>query len=223
MALFKAFVASLLLVVVGCSTPDGDDMNSFIDKIRNMDPGPRKAARLEEARWRALEALRSERDPSDLVGKIRCADGVGNGMIEYIRVSHIIDCLAVTTQLTFALCVEARFADIMSNYTSANAAHGKPYASCEYEPDPSFAIDQKWDPEQITDEDLARTAFASQDGPPAWMIAAGIVGIGAGGIIVFASGWGAVLCPLDIEWGCPGDPLAPGESPQPGATSGGDR
>ena len=185
-----------------------------------MDPGPRRAARLEESRWRALEALRSDRGPSDLVGNVHCADGVGNGMIERIRVHHIIDCLAATTQLTFALCVEARFADIMSSYTSANAAHGKPNASCEYKADPSFVIDEKWDPDHITDEDLARTAFASPDGPPAWMIAAGVVAIGAGGVFVFASGWAIALCPLDLGYGCPGDPLTPGETPEPGSTRG---
>ena len=213
----------VVMLVLGCSTPDGGDLERFLEQIRNMDPGPRSAARLEEARWRALEELRSNRDPGDLVGKVRCVDGVGNGMIEYIRVKHIIECLAATTQLTFGACVETRFADITASYTSTNAAHGKPNAICTYESDPSFVEDDKWDPENITDEDLARTAFASREGPPAWMIAAGVVAIGAGGVFVFASGWAVVLCPLEMGWGCPGDPLAPGETPAPGGSSGGDR
>lgn len=113
----------------------------------------------------------------------------------------------------------------MTDFTHAYIEAGPldPDARCKFVPSKRFVVNPKWDPENITDDDLARTAFASREGPPAWMIAAGIVTIAAGGVFIFASGWGLVLCPLDLDWGCPGDPLAPGETPATGGSSGGDR
>ncbi len=216
------FVLALTASLMGCSTPDGGDIDGFLEKIRKMDPGSGKLARVEEARWRALEALRSDRDPSDVVGEIRCVDGRGHGMNEPIRVRDIIDCLAVTSHMTFALCIEAKVTDVAHMYTTADIDRS-PDASCEYVPNKDFATDDKWDPDQITEEDLARSAFASQDGPPSWMMAAGIVAIGAGGVFVFVSGWAVVLCPLDLGYGCPGNPADPGAAPGPGSGPGGDR
>ncbi|WP_438029060.1 hypothetical protein [Sorangium sp. So ce233] len=222
--MLNRFMATALIAVMAfsaCSVPDEGSLEGLLNKIRSMDPGSGKAARLEEARWRALEALRNG-DPDDVVGDVRCHDGRGHSMIERIVARTIIDCLANTEHLTFALCVEARVDDITHNYTTADPTRN-PGAWCEYVPNKSFQMDDKWDPDQITEEDLARSALASPSAPPAWMIAAGVVAIGAGGVFIFASGWGLVLCPLDIDYGCPGDPIAPGVTPEPGGSSGGDR
>jgi hypothetical protein len=215
-----AVATALLPALPGCSVPDGDDLRGLRDNIKNMDPAARKAAKLEEARGRARKGLQ-EFGPDSWVGDIVCEDKFGHGVEQHIPADEILNCLAISSQATFATCVASRVADFTRAYIDAGPLD--PSARCKFKPAANLDVDPKWDPDQITDEDLANSAFASTEGPPAWMIAAGVVGVGVGGVLTFAPGWVLVLCPLDLEWGCPGDPLQPGEGPEPGSTSVGDQ
>jgi hypothetical protein len=133
---------------------------------------------------------------------VHCADDSGNGAIIPVWVAEVIDCLSVTSDLTFGACVEARVDDIREAYTADNP-EGTPGSSkhCEYILNTDFDVDPKWDPDQITEEDLARTAMQSAS-PPAWMIAAGIVVVAAGGVFVIGSGWAGLLCSQDVHYAC---------------------
>lgn len=211
--------ALLIAILPACSVPDDGSLDGFVKKIRDMDPTAGRAARLAEARQRAIDGL-GERDANDIVGRVRCQGGSGS-MTQAISVGQILECLNATTQLTFDLCLETRIAEIQSKFLGTTPMEGK--TGCDYTEDAAFEYEPKWDPEQITDDDLARSALASPSAPPAWMFAAGIVAVGVGGVFVFASGWGVLLCPMGLDYGCPGDPLAPGDSPEPGGTTGGDQ
>lgn len=216
----RAALAALLTVTIAsCSIPDGDDVSGFVNKIHLLDPGAHAAARIAEARSRAINAL-SGLDPDDHAGDLECKDDLGGAVLR-VPVKKILDCLTAAPGATFDSCVKSLVSDFKREWTEAGPLHSN--AWCRFVPSGTVGVDPKWDPDQITDEDLARTAFASPEGPPAWMIAAGVVAIGVGGVFVFASGWAVVLCPLDLGYGCPGDPLAPGETPAPGGSSGGDR
>jgi hypothetical protein len=211
--------ALLIAVLPACSVPDGDSMEGLMSSIGRLGPSASFEARRAEARARAIADL-ERMDQSDVLGDADCRDMHG-GVRHPIAVRDVLECLNSSPIHTMYQCIDDLVDKISAKYMSQGTLN--PGARCGYSWRGKVEPNPKWDMSEITDDDLARSALASSSAPPAWMFAAGIVAIGVGGVFIFASGWGAILCPLSVDYGCPGDPLAPGDSPEPGGTTGGDQ
>lgn len=215
-SILVALVVSAV-TALGCSVPDGDDLDSFAGQIGTLSPMASFEARRAEARARAIADL-EKMDPDDVIGDADCRDGMA-GVRQPILVKEVLDCLRTNETRTIYSCID----DIVDSVHQKVTAEGPLLVPtrCEYQWRGDVAPNPKWDMSEITDQDLARSAIASEDEPPAWMIAAGIIGVGAAGaFFILMPEFLPVICLLakdDSHWSCPGSPeYPPGETPEPG-------
>lgn len=207
----------LSLTLSGCSVPDGDDLDSFAGQIGTLSPMASFEARRAEARARAIADL-EKMEPDGVIGDADCRDGMA-GVRQPILVKDVLQCLRANETRTIYSCIDDLVDAVKQKYT----AQGTLLMAnrCEYQWRGDVAPNPKWDMSEITDDDLAMSALESEDEPPAWMIAAGIIGVGAtGAFFILMPEFLPALCLLakdDSHWSCPGSPeYPPGETPQPG-------
>jgi hypothetical protein len=229
MMLSRYILATMIAVMAltpACSTPDGDDMAGLKLQLLQLQPRTIEQARRATANGNAHRYISDRAGLSDNIMDVMCSDGAAPDddtatIKRYaVNVWSMLRCLERSEFPTFDECVRHLVNDVRDRYASESGAA---------QPDCVERLHPQWhsmpaniDPQQVDPDDIAEEMLRSET-PPAWMIAAGIVVVGAGGVFILASGWGLVLCPLGLEWGCPGDPFSPGETPAPGGSAGGDR
>lgn len=212
----RSIIIALIVGAVGCSVPDGDDLDSFAGQIGTLSPMASFEARRAEARARAIADL-EEMGPDDVLGDADCRDGMA-GVRQPILVRDVLECLRANEERTIYSCIDDLVDAAKQKYTSDGPLLVP--SRCEYQWRGDVSPSPKWDMSEITDEDLARSAIGSEDEPPAWMIAAGIIGVGAAGaFFIILPEFLPALCLLakdDSHWSCPGSPeYPPGETPEP--------
>ncbi len=220
------FSLTLMASLLCCSTPDGGDMDDLIRMLRNMKD--RHLAAQMEARHRTLTAING-RDGNEKVADVECTDADGNKSSHPIILEDVRKCMldeyGMKHWIPFGECMGMVYLQIADRFSTGpdGMLALEPTDACNMEPVGEWAeLPNDWDPYNIEDDVLARSLLSSKS-PPDWAIAVGIVAVGAGGLFVFASGWGAVLCPLDVSYGCPGNPVTPTETPGDMPGNGGDR
>lgn len=215
----RSILVALVLSAVtafGCSVPDGDDLDSFAGQIGTLSPMASFEARRAEARSRAISDLESM-DPDDILGDADCRDMHG-GVRHPIPVREVLECLKANEINTIYPCIDSLVDRIANKYITQGTIN--PGSRCGFSWRGKVDPNPKWDMSEITDDDLARSAIDSDDEPPAWMIAAGIIGVGAAGaFFILMPEFLPALCLLakdDSHWSCPGSPeYPPGETPEP--------
>lgn len=219
-------ISFFVAVVPACSVPDGDDMAGLKLQLLQLEPRTREQAARETANGNAHKYISDRADLSDNIMDVMCSDGAAPDddtaqISRYpVNVWSMLRCLERSEFPTFDECVRILVGDVRAKYAAESGA-SRP--DCVERLHPQWqSMPANTDPAHVDEEDIAEDMLRS-GAPPAWMIAAGIVIVGAGGVFILASGWG-VLCTLGFKHGCPGDPTNPGAGPAPdGSSSGGDR
>ncbi len=208
----------VLAFAIGCSVIDSTDMDQLLKAIESLPPASLMALRKATATKIAIKWLNG-RPENDRVLKTECrqqdSDGKWSPWVEAVRPLstkpsvNSLDVLVyqfiefMSRKEHFGYIEHKRFVDMWQTPGEADRREqitGK-ITECRTVWEPNYAPDEVpekvSDPSKVTDGDIVENLLSAPVPP-------------AGFAIPELAPLMPFLCPMDVNWSCPGDPLYPG-------------
>jgi hypothetical protein len=242
----KRYIAPLVALLLGCSTPDGDDIGDLADGIRDLPAADQGIVTGNKRNDRLLDVVR-RKDPgsgkhisSKIVGSVTCTEPTPDEFRDWalpfdppVLAAHIVDWL---------IGHPGSGLDGLRDHLERTMTPGRASANLPGNPPctPRLVMRPGWKLEELESEAdaMAKDEDEATDSAywlptlssdelkqrPVLMTVLGLAVV-AGAVVVIlpVTPIGLGLCALSKDVPCPGDPLSPGETPSPSTGTGGDR
>jgi len=213
-----------VVVLFSCSVPDDPSYDRVVAGINNLPPDKLAIMKLAHSSASALEWWQDRPSAQDFMD-LDCVDEAGRSFGNPVQVMTMVACLLTSGNPVGALQPRSLSQCIEMVRQNAHDEHWRRtglQSTCNTVLRPFYRDAKKahpeWEPENVSDDDIARELLASE-APPSWVY--GSLFVVVGGIVVIGAGpaAGSVLVPLcaqSVGWACPADPRYPvGKTPQP--------